>query len=83
MGNALIVMCTIISLGLFVAFGIPMFKGYSETNEKVSEFARILEEREQDRCFRDAAKQAKVNAEFGKAVGSVLTGDEASPAKAD
>lgn len=83
MANALIVMCTIISLGLFVSFGVPMLKGYSETNAKVRECARILETREQDQCFRDAEKQAKVNAEFSKVVGSVLTGGEAPPAKSE
>lgn len=83
MSNKLIVMYTIISLGLFVSFGVPMLKGYLKTNEKVRECARILEPREQDQCFRDAEKQAKVNAELSKVIGSVLTGGEAPPAKSE
>lgn len=80
-GNALYAVYVIIIVGVFAAIGIPLLNGYFSTNEKVSECARILDLGEQNRCFRDAEKQAKANADFGKAVGSVLSGDSTAPTR--
>lgn len=82
-GKALYAVYTIIIVGVLAAIGIPLLNGYFSTNEKVSECARIVEAGEQNRCFRDAAKQAKANADFGKTVGSVLSGDSSAPTKAE
>lgn len=78
-GKALYAVYTIIIVGGLAAIGIPLLNRYFSTNEKVSECARIVAAREQERCFRGAAKP---NAAFGKAIGSVVSGDSSVPTKA-
>lgn len=80
-GKAIYAVYVIIFVGVLGAIGIPLLNGYISTNQKVSECARIVELGEQNRCFRDAEKQAKANADFGKAAGSVLSGHSWSVAE--